>query len=87
MRATEWAERNSKTAGKVIRLPTAWEPTAQEWVLFDLDGIRGLAEENVEEVGRAIVRSLRRNPECSGRCVVVQTGPHGIHVWGELREV
>lgn len=35
----------------------------------------------------AMMRVIRRSVELSGVCMVLQSGPRGLHVWAELREV
>ena len=67
-------------------MPIGWSPKRQGWVLLDLDGIDAL--DAVEQsVGEAVSRVVRRDQECSGRLAVVRTGPVGLQVWVELREV
>lgn len=76
------------THRRFISVPSGWEPVVQAWVLFDIDDIDGLVNDGVvEDVSSKITLAVRRNVELSGRCLVVQTGPNGLHVWAELREV
>ncbi len=73
MRATRWNNHR----------PTAWAPSRQGWVLFDLDGIQNLT--GIEGRGAAnIAIAANRDKECTGRIAVVQTGPVGLQVWVEL---
>ncbi|KAA8494503.1 hypothetical protein FVE85_2744 [Porphyridium purpureum] len=75
---------------RVPRAPASWKPVAQEWVLFDLDDIRGFEDptqkERIARVASGMLAVIRRDVELSGRCVVIQTGPCGFQLWAELRE-
>lgn len=85
LRATAWREIPRRGGGWIER-PTSWEPVAQRWVLVDLDDL-GLAGADVDQVAEAVARVARRDVELSGRLAVVQTGPAGLQLWAELREV
>lgn len=74
--------------GRVVSLPASWEAAAQAWVLFDIDDIKQVElAAAVTQVANKIALTVRRDKELSGRCLVLQTGPTGLHVWAELREV
>eukprot|EP00178_Gracilaria_changii_P016827 TRINITY_DN48247_c0_g1_i1.p1 TRINITY_DN48247_c0_g1~~TRINITY_DN48247_c0_g1_i1.p1 ORF type:complete len:716 (-),score=50.87 TRINITY_DN48247_c0_g1_i1:124-2271(-) len=85
MRPSSWRDVNASNE-RSVSVPAGWEPTAQKWILFDIDDLQGLAH-CVPEVASKLVLVARRNPELSGRCLVVHTGPRGVHLWAELREV
>ena len=65
---------------------TKWKAVRQGWVLFDIDDINldGIAK---SKASKAISRVISRDSETSGVCAVVQTGPVGLQIWVELREV
>lgn len=64
------------------------EASVQAWVLFDIDDISRLDGEGVvTKSGSKLALTIRRDQEMSGRCLIMQTGPSGLHVWAELREV
>lgn len=87
MRPCGWREVMAGN-GQLVSVPSGWEASAQAWVLFDIDDVLLLNDERVvEEVARKITLAIRRNIELSGRCLVMQTGPKGLHIWAELREV
>lgn len=87
MRPSGWRD-VSTAARRSVSVPATWEASAQAWVLFDMDDMCNLEEDGVVLVAaHKIVLAARRNQELSGRCLVMQTGPHGLHVWSELREV
>jgi len=86
MKPTEWREVSAPN-GRIVRVPASWEPTAQAWILFDLDDLYNITDDNVGKIAQKIVATLRREQELSGRCAVVRTGPEGLHAWAELREV
>jgi hypothetical protein len=86
MKPSIW--RDILSAGRIVSVPAGWEPSAQAWVLFDLDGVSGLQDEIVvAKAGTAMLRVVRRCTDLSGVCMVLQSGPMGIHIWAELREV
>lgn len=72
--------------GREVRVPEKWAPFAQRYVLLDLDDI-DLDGADEAELARAVRGVLRRDPELSGVCAVVRTGPRGVQAWAELREV
>jgi hypothetical protein len=80
MKPTEWKETHF---GK---RPHKWTASRQAWVLFDIDNILGL-ETNLSPMIKEIETTIKSDSECSGRCAVVQTGPTGLQIWVELREV
>lgn len=86
MRPTSWRDVAS-SSGRVVSVPAGWEASAQAWILFDFDDVENLNEDVVAKAARKIVSAVRREQELSGRCMVVLTGPAGLHVWVELREV
>lgn len=87
MKPSAWRDIMCST-GRLISVPAAWEASVQAWVLFDIDNIHGLDKEGVvTESGNKLALAVRRDQELSGRCLVMQTGPTGLHVWAELREV
>lgn len=86
MRPTGWREL-SAVNGRIVSVPAGWEPSAQAWVVFDLDNFDDIDEKLVTKAAGKIVGTLRRDQELSGRCAIVQTGPNGLHAWAELREV
>ena len=85
MRVSSWRDVVGEN-GRHFRAPASWEATYQQWVVFDFDELQCLDGDTVPIITKALIRLVRRNVELSGRCVVVQTGPCGIHVWAELRE-
>jgi hypothetical protein len=86
MKPSSWREVLS--SDRIVSVPAGWEPSAQAWVLFDLDGVSGLKDEAVvAKAGTGMLRVVRRCTELSGVCMVLQTGPRGMHIWAELREV
>ncbi|CAN8066353.1 unnamed protein product [Agarophyton chilense] len=85
MRPSAWRDVLASN-GRSVSVPAGWEPTAQKWMLFDIDDLQGL-ECCVSQVASKLVLVARRNQELSGRCLVVHTGPRGVHLWVELREV
>lgn len=87
MKPTGWRD-VAAAGGRVVSVPAGWEASAQAWVLFDLDDVDGLGDEDVvQAAGAKIVGALRREQQLSGRAAVLQTGPRGVHAWAELREV
>lgn len=86
MRPASWKDVTAAN-GRLISVPASWEASAQAWVLFDIDDIDLVCEAIIAEAGNKISLVVRREQELSGRCLVVRTGPSGIHVWAELREV
>lgn len=92
MRASEWKEVATRSANTPIaRVPASWEPSAQAWVLLDIDGLHGLGPAAADDpvtaaVAAAATRAARRDAQLSGRLMVVRTGPSGLHLWAELRE-
>lgn len=86
MRPTAWRD-VTVANGRLISVPASWEASAQAWVLFDIDDIDLISEVIVMESGNKISLVVRREQELSGRCLVMRTGPSGMHVWAELREV
>lgn len=86
MRPTAWRDVTAAN-GRLISIPASWEASAQAWVLFDIDDIDLVSEAAVIESGNKISLVVRREQELSGRCLVMRTGPSGMHVWAELREV
>lgn len=106
MRPSGWREVKT-TSGDGASVPTGWEPSAQQWVFFDLDDVDGLGGVDgdgdaleVDAYGRdelkssvatraatAMIRVVRRSVELSGVCMVLRSGPCGLHIWAELREV
>lgn len=87
MKPTGWRD-VAAAGGRVVSVPGGWEASAQAWVLFDLDDVGGLADEDVvQAAGAKIVGAIRREQQLSGRAAVLQTGPRGVHAWAELREV
>lgn len=87
MRPCGWRDVTG-THKRFVSVPSGWEAVVQAWVLFDIDDIDGLINDGiVEDIGGKITLAIRRNVELSGRCLVVQTGPNGLHVWAELREI
>lgn len=87
MKPSAWRDVTCST-GRSISVPAAWEASVQAWVLFDIDDIQKLDEESVvTKSGNKLTLAIRRDQELSGRCLVMQTGPTGLHVWAELREV
>lgn len=87
MKPSAWRDITCST-GRLISVPAAWDASVQAWVLFDIDNIQKLDKEGVvTESGNKLALAIRRDQELSGRCLVIQTGPTGLHVWAELREV
>ncbi|CDF32766.1 unnamed protein product [Chondrus crispus] len=87
MKPSAWRDITSST-GRLISVPAAWEASVQAWVLFDIDDIGRLDKEGVvTKSGNKLALTIRRDQEMSGRCLIMQTGPAGLHVWAELREV
>lgn len=87
MKPSGWRDVTSAN-GRLISVPASWEASVQAWVLFDIDDIELLdGEDVVTESANKMALAVRRNRELSGRCLVMQTGPTGLHVWAELREV
>jgi hypothetical protein len=98
MRPSGWRE--IKTAsGQPVSVPAGWMPSAQQWIMFDLDQVEGLspppppasaddaAGDVVSRAATAMIRVVRRSTELSGVCMVLRSGPRGLHIWAELREV
>lgn len=85
MKPSGW--RDVSVKGRSVSVPASWEASVQAWVLFDLDDLGALDDAVVTKAANNIVKAVRRNQELTGRCLVLQTGPSGIHVWAELREV
>ena len=66
--------------------PEGWKPLRQDWILIDIDDV-GLGQvSDFSHMTDQLRRIIRRDPECSGRCAIVQTGPVGLQIWVELRE-
>lgn len=87
MKPAAWRDITCST-GRSISVPAAWEASVQAWVLFDIDDISRLDGEGVvTKSGSKLALTIRRDQEMSGRCLIMQTGPSGLHVWAELREV
>ncbi len=86
MRPTGWRDLSAAN-GRIVSVPAGWEPSAQGWIVFDLDDFDHIEEYIMAKAAGKIVATLRRDQELSGRCAVVQTGPNGLHAWAELREV
>lgn len=86
MKPTSWRDVTSAN-GRLISVPASWEASAQAWVLFDIDDIEFATKAVVEEAGKKVSTVVRREIELSGRCLVIRTGPSGMHIWAELREV
>lgn len=86
MRPTSWRDVTAAN-GRLISVPASWEASAQAWVLFDIDDIEFATTGVVKEAGKKVSMVVRREIELSGRCLVIRTGPTGMHVWAELREV
>eukprot|EP00177_Eucheuma_denticulatum_P001413 GFKZ01002554.1.p1 GENE.GFKZ01002554.1~~GFKZ01002554.1.p1 ORF type:complete len:701 (-),score=62.12 GFKZ01002554.1:251-2353(-) len=86
MKPTSWRDVTSAN-GRLISVPASWEASAQAWVLFDIDDIEFASNAVVEDAGKKVSMVVRREIELSGRCLVVRTGPRGMHIWAELREV
>ena len=87
MRPSAWRDVIS-VRGRQVSVPASWEASVQAWVLFDIDDLQALDGDGVvANAGNKMTLAVRRDKELSGRCVVMQTGPSGLHVWAELREV
>lgn len=98
MSVSAWVECKRRGNGRYWK-PQQWAPVAQAWVLFDLDNVGGLcslagddagADTISDVVSRAssnMIQVVRRSVELSGVCMIVQSGPRGLHVWAQLREV
>ena len=76
MRPSEWGRYGA----------SRWKAARQGWVLFDIDDIK-LDGLDKNQASQAISRVVSRDSETSGVCAVVQTGPVGLQIWVELREV
>lgn len=61
-------------------------PCRAVWVPVDIDEAGGLDKVNDFDVVGRVRGVAARDPELSGRVVVVRSGPTGLHVWVELRE-
>lgn len=86
MRVSAW-RKVVAASGQLVNVPAGWEPVAQAWLLFDLDDVANLdSDATVRKAASKMTLAVRRNVELSGRCLVLQTGPRGLHVWAELRE-
>jgi len=86
MKPSGWRDVTS-TNGRLISVPASWEASVQDWVLFDIDDIENLGIGTVvTDSANKIVLAVRRDQELNGRCLVLQTGPTGLHVWVQLRE-
>eukprot|EP00189_Rhodosorus_marinus_P003359 CAMPEP_0113963178 /NCGR_PEP_ID=MMETSP0011_2-20120614/6355_1 /TAXON_ID=101924 /ORGANISM="Rhodosorus marinus" /LENGTH=538 /DNA_ID=CAMNT_0000975171 /DNA_START=146 /DNA_END=1759 /DNA_ORIENTATION=+ /assembly_acc=CAM_ASM_000156 len=86
MVVSSWKQTNGKS-GQPVFLPNGWEPLAQSWILFDLDDLQMLCEAVVNNACNKVNAAVQRDVNLSGRVAVVQTGPNGLQVWCELREV
>lgn len=91
MRPSGWRSLFNRT-GREVKVPSGWEPSAQAWIMFDFDDVENLDEsEDGDSVtvraSEAMCRVIRRCKELSGVCIVMQSGPRGLHVWAKLREV
>lgn len=86
MRVSAW-RKVVAGSGQLVNVPAGWEPVVQAWLLFDLDDVANLdSDATVRKAASKMTLAVRRNVELSGRCLVLQTGPRGLHVWAELRE-
>lgn len=85
MRPSAWREVLG-TNGRTVSVPASWEAAVQSWILFDLDDMQLQGDGIVDAAVARMSSVLRRNGELSGRCLIMQTGPNGLHVWAELRE-
>ncbi|KAJ8908692.1 hypothetical protein NDN08_005397 [Rhodosorus marinus] len=86
MVVSSWKQTNGKS-GQPLFLPNGWEPLAQRWILFDLDDLQMLCEAVVNIACNKVNAAVQSDVNLSGRLAVVQTGPNGLQVWCELREV
>jgi hypothetical protein len=75
--------------GVEVSIPDRWRPTAQEWVLLDLDRLgRGLGTRTASEVSALVeeVRSIATGDGwLRGDFAVVETSTSGVQVWLRLR--
>eukprot|EP00189_Rhodosorus_marinus_P007762 CAMPEP_0184753292 /NCGR_PEP_ID=MMETSP0315-20130426/44026_1 /TAXON_ID=101924 /ORGANISM="Rhodosorus marinus, Strain UTEX LB 2760" /LENGTH=429 /DNA_ID=CAMNT_0027232663 /DNA_START=714 /DNA_END=2000 /DNA_ORIENTATION=- len=86
MVVSTWKQTNGKS-GQPLFLPNGWQPLAQRWILFDLDDLQMLCEAVVNSACNEVDAVVQSDVNLSGRVAVVQTGPNGLQVWCELREV